>query len=367
MMKQHKVKLLISSLLILLPTLLGLILWKKLPEQITGHWDLDGNADAWGTPMLILLLLPLLLLALHWLGIWLTALDHRKKPQSAKIYEMIFWIMPFLSLYVLAILYATVFGLTFNTMMVTGFLFGILFLVMGNYLPKCRPNRTIGIRILWTLISEENWMATHRFAGKVTVICGLLCCGISFLPTTWFFLAFLLVILGMVLTIGIYSYLYYRKQRREGRLENTDYPEKAQRRRTAWISTAIGILILVGATILCFSGNVTTTVGETSFTVDATYWKATTVTYSEIETIEYRAEGVNGTRVNGVNTPRLLLGWFQNEELGHYVRYTHTSCTPCILLTVNGNSLVIGAANDRATLALYEALVQEWETVKSPS
>jgi len=364
MMKQHKGKLLISSILILLPSLLGLILWKKLPEQIAIHWGLNGNADAWGKPVLFLLLLPLFLLALHWLGLWLTALDHRKKPQSTKVYGMVFWIMPLISLYVLAVLYATAFGYTFNIMMVTGFLFGVLFLIIGNYLPKCRPNRTIGIRIIWTLISEENWVATHRFAGKVTVICGLLCCVISFLPVSWFFLAFLLVVLGMVLTVSIYSYGYYRKQRREGRLESTDYPEKARDQKSARFSLVVGLLILAGAAILCFTGNVTTTVGETSFTVDATYCEATTVNYADIEAIEYRAEGIPGTRVSGFGTPRLLLGWFQNEELGNHIRYTYGGNTPCILLTVKGKALVIGGADEAETKALYEALVTKWEAAK---
>lgn len=364
MMKQHKGKLLISSLLILLPSLLGLILWDKLPEQIAIHWGLDGNADAWGKPVLFLLLLPLFLLALHWLGLWLTALDHRKKPQSTKVYGMVFWIMPLISLYVLAVLYATAFGYTFNIMMVTGFLFGVLFLIIGNYLPKCRPNRTIGIRIIWTLISEENWIATHRFAGKVTVICGLLCCVISFLPVSWFFLAFLLVVLGMVLTVSIYSYGYYRKQRREGRLKSAEYPEKARDQKTARISLVVSLLILAGAAVVCFTGNVTTTVGETSFTVDATYSEALTVEYADIEAIEYHAEGISGTRVSGFGTPRLLLGWFQNEELGSYTRYTYAGDTPCILLTVKGNALVIGGTDEAETKALYDALVARWEAVK---
>ena len=363
MMKQHKGKLLISSILILLPSLFGLILWHKLPEQIAIHWGLDGNADGWGKPILFLLL-PLFLLALHWLALWLTALDHRKKTQSAKVYGMVFWILPFLSLCVHTVLYATAFGLKLNMMILIGFLFGVLFLIIGNYLPKCRPNRTIGIRIIWTLISEENWIATHRFAGKVTVICGLLCCVISFLPTTWFFLAFLLVTLGMVLTISIYSYCYYRKQRREGRLESTDYPEKARDQKSARFSLVVGLLILAGAAILCFTGNVTTTVGETSFTVDATYCEATTVNYADIEAIEYRAEGIPGTRVSGFGTPRLLLGWFQNEELGNHIRYTYGGNTPCILLTVKGKALVIGGADEAETKALYEALVTKWEAAK---
>mgnify|MGYP000573868704 FL=1 len=44
---------------------------------------------------------------------------------------------------------------------------GLLFVIVGNYLPKVKPNRTIGIRVVWTLQDEENWNATHRFSGKI--------------------------------------------------------------------------------------------------------------------------------------------------------------------------------------------------------
>lgn len=42
----------------------------------------------------------------------------------------------------------------------------LLFIVIGNYLPKIRQNNTIGIRIVWTLQDEENWNATHSFSGR---------------------------------------------------------------------------------------------------------------------------------------------------------------------------------------------------------
>lgn len=48
-------------------------------------------------------------------------------------------------------------------------LLGLLFLWVGNYFPKLRRNRTLGIKVSWTLGNEENWNRTHRFAGKVWV------------------------------------------------------------------------------------------------------------------------------------------------------------------------------------------------------
>lgn len=43
----------------------------------------------------------------------------------------------------------------------------LLFIVIGNYLPKIKQNNTIGIRIVWTLQDEENWNATHSFSGRI--------------------------------------------------------------------------------------------------------------------------------------------------------------------------------------------------------
>ena len=48
------------------------------------------------------------------------------------------------------------------------------FAILGNFLPKLRQNYTIGIKLPWTLASEENWNKTHRLAGYLWVVCGLI-------------------------------------------------------------------------------------------------------------------------------------------------------------------------------------------------
>ena len=52
---------------------------------------------------------------------------------------------------------------------------GLLFMVIGNYLPKVKQNNTIGIRVIWTLQDEENWNATHSFSGRIWRTSGILC------------------------------------------------------------------------------------------------------------------------------------------------------------------------------------------------
>ena len=51
---------------------------------------------------------------------------------------------------------------------------GLVFIIIGNYLPKCKQNYTVGIKLPWTLNSEENWNKTHRLAGYVFMLCGIM-------------------------------------------------------------------------------------------------------------------------------------------------------------------------------------------------
>ena len=48
-----------------------------------------------------------------------------------------------------------------------------LFVVIGNYLPKVRPNYMMGIRTPWTLTSDLAWDRTHRLGGRLFVLEGI--------------------------------------------------------------------------------------------------------------------------------------------------------------------------------------------------
>lgn len=97
-------------------------------------------------------------------------------------------------------------------------LLGILFVVMGNYMPKIEKNRTLGIRCKWTLFSETTWQKSHRIGGFVLVLNGIATtiCGV-FLSGILNF-AILFGLLGVSITvICIAAYLIYKKERDGGR------------------------------------------------------------------------------------------------------------------------------------------------------
>lgn len=212
MIKNNKRKLIISSLLIVLPILVGLIFWNKLPEQMATHWGSDGNADGWSDRAFAVFGLPLFLLAAHWVCMFFTARDPKNKQQNRKVFGMALWICPVTSWFANGIIYAAAFGIEFNIVALTLFLLGAMLVVIGNYLPKCKQNHTIGIKVKWALENEENWNATHRFGGKVWVVGGLLMMACVFLPEAvipWI----LIILLPIVVAIPIvFSYAYSKKK-----------------------------------------------------------------------------------------------------------------------------------------------------------
>ena len=154
----------------------------------------------------------------------------------------------------------------------------------------------------------------------------------------------------------IYSYVYYKKQLEEGRVDKDAKVEPAMPK-AAKISTSIALpIILVVVAILMFTGNVEAGLDEDSLNISATYWSDTEIKFSEIDSVEYRENGVSGSRVNGYASARLLLGMFSSDELGGYVSYRYTSGS-CIIIRSGEKVIVLGLEESADTKALYEELL----------
>ena len=64
------------------------------------------------------------------------------------------------------------------------------------------------------------------------------------------------------------------------------------------------------------------------------------------------------SRVFGVGSFRLLLGSFENEEFGNYTRYTYYNPEACVVMKVNGKTLVLSGKDAEETQAIYSQLVE---------
>ena len=208
MIKKNWKVLIITTIIMLLPILAGLILWNQLPEQMPTHWNAAGEIDGWSSKAFAVFCLPLIMVAAQWLCMLGTAADPKKNNHSEKVLHLVLWIIPALSVVLHAVTYATALGHAVPMEMVMPILMGLIFTIIGNYLPKCKQNYTIGIKIPWTLDNEENWNKTHRFAGWLWTFCGIAIIFTGFFGGFWVFLPITLL---MVLAPIIYSYILHRK------------------------------------------------------------------------------------------------------------------------------------------------------------
>ena len=208
MIKKNLNILIITSIVILLPVLAGVVLWDTLPEQIPTHWNAAGEIDGWSSKPFAIFGLPLMMLAMHWLCVLGTSADPKKANHSDKLIHLVLWIIPIISVVLFVLTYVVALGTEVRMEMVMPLLVGFVLTVVGNYLPKCKQSYTIGIKIPWTLHSEENWNRTHRFAGRLWLVCGLGIMLTAFVGGFWLFLPIVLV---MVLAPCFYSYLLHRK------------------------------------------------------------------------------------------------------------------------------------------------------------
>ena len=359
MWKQNKWKIILSCVLTLLPMLIGIIFWDTLPEQMATHWGIDGNIDGTSSTYIAVFLLPVILCLTNLFCLWFTAFDKKNENQNEKAFGMIFWIMPILSFFTNGLVYATAFGKEINANLLLPLMMGGMFIFIGNYLPKCKQNYTLGIKIKWTLENEENWNVTHRFGGKVWFFGGLILIFTIFLPQKVMIPTTLISMMPIVFAPVIYSYLYYRKQKKEGTYTTRDLADNPFGKKGKIISLIAVTVIFLFVGILMFTGEITVTYDEASFTVDASIYNSLSVDYDSIASVEYREDFDFGSRTFGAGSARLLAGNFTNDEFGNYILYSYTKSDAVVVIKSDKKTLVIGGIDKKATREIYETLLSK--------
>lgn len=206
---KNKKTLVITSLICLLPIIVGALVYKRLPETIATHFDLNGNPDGWSSRAFAVFGLPAILLAVNLLLPFMLRADPKHENMSGALVNITIWTIPVLSLICSGLTLGRALGYDVRIERVLPVFMGVLFILIGNYLPKTKQSYTMGIKLPWTLASEENWNRTHRLAGFLWVLGGVFFIVMSFIG--WSVPAFVLPLAVMVLVPMVYSYLLYRK------------------------------------------------------------------------------------------------------------------------------------------------------------
>ncbi|OFI05303.1 immunity protein SdpI [Clostridium acetireducens DSM 10703] len=205
-----------SSMLLLILITLSIIgtalIYNKLPDIIPTHWNVNGQIDSYNKKYFAWItgLLPLF----TYISMKIIPKIDPKK-QSFKKHEkaynvlIILLILFFICIHWTSIL--TSLNYNVNISMIISICVGVLFLVIGNYMPQIRPNYSFGIKTPWTLDNEIVWKKTHRLGGNLFILIGILFILTSFIANSMTFNICTISIILATIYIYIYSYIQFRK------------------------------------------------------------------------------------------------------------------------------------------------------------
>ncbi len=167
--------LILTSAVCLLPILLGLFLWEKLPDTMAIHFDFKNNPDNFAPKGFVVFGLPVLMVFFQCFCCLMNDITAKKRGSVVKFERVSTWIIPLVTVP----LYITTLGIglgwDIDVRAVAAFIVGVMFILLGNYLPKLDYIKNYDL-------STDKARKINRFVGFETVLLGVLFLISIFLP-----------------------------------------------------------------------------------------------------------------------------------------------------------------------------------------
>ena len=193
---------------ILLVVIFNLLFYDKMPAKLPTHWNFQGQADDYSSKFHAMVVIQGFLVLMNAFLCFMLDSDPKNKKQCNLVMTISKLSMPLIMLLIYIITVMAGFGREVKVSTILPIFIGLLFIAIGNYLPKIKRNYTMGIKLPWTLNSDENWRRTHRLGGICFIGIGLSLIISIFFKSEVIFLA-ALIIGGLI--PGFYSYYLYTK------------------------------------------------------------------------------------------------------------------------------------------------------------
>jgi uncharacterized membrane protein len=183
--------------------------WDRIPDSVPVHFGIDGTADRYGSKWEALLIMPGVVALVGLIMAVVPMIDPRKNnlAQSGGFYYAVWYG----ELAVMSVAHAglimAAMGLVANVGQILFVVVGGLFILLGNYMGKSRPNWFAGFRTPWTLSSDYSWQQTHRATGWMFMLTGAATIAAGMLVSTM--AAALVLIGGALLTVAVGAWLSY--------------------------------------------------------------------------------------------------------------------------------------------------------------
>ena len=210
-------------IIIIVPAIYLLMIWKQIPQTVPMHFDIKGNVDSYGTRndlLKLVLGLTILNAVVYLILTNIYKIDPKKYAALNK--DRLQRIAFYVSLYLAAIWVALIYQIAHNDVShMMKFVFiamGLLFALLGNNMYNIKPNYFAGLRLPWTLENEDNWRKTHQFAGRLWFFGGLAFAAMVFLLNNQWAVYIAAITLAVLILIPVfYSYNLYKNQTKKDR------------------------------------------------------------------------------------------------------------------------------------------------------
>ena len=191
----------------------GFYFYSVFPETVPVHWNIAGEVDRYGSRFEGAFILPIVVTAMYLLFLFIPLIDPKKEKYQQ--FQNVYHIFRYILILIMWVIYliASFNGLGYNIRVEIWIplTIGLLFIILGNYMGKIKPNWFMGIRTPWTLSNDEVWNKTHRLGGKLFMLMGLLLMLSPVLPWQSLTLTLIIPVSIIALVPVVYSYLLYRK------------------------------------------------------------------------------------------------------------------------------------------------------------
>ncbi|MDO4862983.1 MAG: SdpI family protein [Ruminococcus sp.] len=210
-MKPLKISDILSVLLCLSTIIFGAAVYDRLPDRIVTSWSMTSGPTGTNPKAFVVFGMPIIFAVVTLLCcIYTRWLERRER--AGKLAPIVRLLFPLLFIVCEVTIYLSALGKLGDIRLVVCLLVSVIMILVGNYMPKIRKNWLVGIRTPHTLMSEEIWYRTHRFAG-FTVTFG----GIAGVVTTLLglYIVTFVIIMAAVFVPAIYGEAVYYLGKRE--------------------------------------------------------------------------------------------------------------------------------------------------------
>lgn len=202
-------------LIIIAAVIITAVVYQQIPERMPTHWNIRGEADEWSGRLWGAWMIPLVMPVLWAIMRGLPHIDPRRANYAkfASTYEWLIVLVLGALLGLQGVVLAAATGHPVEMQRVIPIGVGVMFLVIGNLLPRARSNWFFGIRTPWTLSSERSWERTHRVGGYVIVLMGLAMIVTAFVAPTRGLMLLPFIVLPVIFLLIAYSYIVWKNDK----------------------------------------------------------------------------------------------------------------------------------------------------------